>query len=402
MNKNRVVVTGLGVVSSIGIGKDAFWDNLIKGVSGISKVDLFDTGDQFNHFGGQVRNFDAEKYVNKKKIRFIGKSSQFAIAAAKLAVHDAQIKMKEHDSERVAVYMGTTGGESQSIEEIDTIWLKKGREDVKVESVLQYPVNNISANVATELKCRGKNRMFTNACAAGNYAIGYGFDSIMMGKADMVIAGGVDVFSYIIFTGFNQLGAVAPERCQPFDKNRKGMIPGEGAGILVLESLENALKRKAHIYAEILGYGLSCDASHMTQPNIEGVTACMQNALKEPSTESENVDYISAHGTGTKFNDKVESGAINKVFGGHKVAVSSIKSMLGHTMGAASAIEAISCCLTVQNDVIPPNINYETPDPECDINCVANYARKQRVNIALNNAFAFGGNNSCLVIKKYN
>jgi hypothetical protein len=212
---------------------------------------------------------------------------------------------------------------------------------------------------------------------------------------------GSDAFSYLAFSGFNQVGAVAPEKCQPFDKNRRGMMVGEGAGIMVLETLDSAIKRKAPIYAEILGYGLSCDAFHMTNPQTEGIAECMQNALKEAGIAKEDVDYISAHGTGTRHNDKTECSAIKEVFGQRKIPTSSIKSMLGHTMGAASAIEALTCCLVVENDIIPPTINYETPDPECDIDCVPNTARKQKVNIALNNGFAFGGNNACVVIKKF-
>jgi len=217
----------------------------------------------------------------------------------------------------------------------------------------------------------------------------------------MVIAGGSDAFSYLAFTGFNQLGAVAPQKCQPFDKNRAGMMVGEGAGILILETLEGALKRKARIYAEILGYGLSCDAFHMTNPQVDGVADCMLNALQQTKLTPDDIDYISAHGTGTHHNDKTECAAIKKVFGERKLPVSSIKSMLGHTMGAASAIEALACCLAVKSGVIPPTINYETPDPDCDIDCVPNKSRKAKLKIVLNNGFAFGGNNTSLVIKRY-
>jgi 3-oxoacyl-[acyl-carrier-protein] synthase II len=245
--------------------------------------------------------------------------------------------------------------------------------------------------------------MISTACAAGNYAIGYGFDLIRMDRADAVFAGGSDPFSRISFTGFNQLSAVAPEKCQPFDKNRKGMMVAEGAGVLIMESLEAALKREAPIYAEILGYGLSCDAQHMTQPSVEGISACMIKATQDAAIEIDEIDYVSAHGTGTAANDRAECAAIKKVFGTRykQIPVSSIKSMLGHTMGAASALEAITCALVVRNDIIPPTINYETPDPECDVDCVANQARKRIVNIALNNSFAFGGNNASLVLKKF-
>ena len=226
---------------------------------------------------------------------------------------------------------------------------------------------------------------------------------ILLGRSDVVLAGGVDAFIRFAFSGFNQFSAVAPEKCQPFDKNRKGMIVAEGAGILVLESLESALKRKAPIHAEIIGYGLSCDAFHMTASSVEGIAACMKKAIKEAGITTDEVDYISAHGTGTPTNDKNECSAIKEVFGSRykSIPVSSIKSMLGHTMGAASAIETIACALAIKYDIIPPTINFETPDPECDIDCVPNQARKHTVNIALNNSYAFGGNNASSVLKKF-
>ena len=399
-NAKRIVVTGLGVISSIGIGRGNFWENLLKGKSGISEVDAFDTSEHSTHFGGQIRNFDVKKFLSSKKAGIMGRASHLAISAAKLAFLDAGLDIKKIDSKRTAVMMGTTGGESQIIDDMDAVWVKHGVDAIANLSVIKYPVSNISANVALEFKIKGKNRIFTTACAAGNYAIGYGFDLIQLGKADMVVAGGADAFSYLSFTGFNQVRAVAPEICQPFDKNRKGMIPGEGAGILILETLESAKKRKANIYAEVMGYGLSCDAFHMTNPQVEGLSSCMQNALERTGISADDVDYISAHGTGTRLNDRAESAAINKIFKNRKVAVSSIKSMLGHTMGAASAIEAIVCCMAIKEGILPATINYETPDEECDIDCVANIARKQEVNIALNNGFAFGGNNACLVMKK--
>jgi 3-oxoacyl-[acyl-carrier-protein] synthase II len=219
----------------------------------------------------------------------------------------------------------------------------------------------------------------------------------------MIFAGASDPFSRISFTGFNQFSAVAPEKCQPFDKNRKGMMVSEGSGILVLEPLETALERNAPIYAEIIGYGLSCDAHHMTQPSVEGISHCMLRAMYEAGINHEEIDYISAHGTGTPANDRTECAAIKQVFGAryNKIPISSIKSMLGHTMGAASALEAIACTITLKNDIIPPTINYETPDPECDIDCVPNQARRHTINIALNNSYAFGGNNASLVLKKF-
>lgn len=399
--KIRVVVTGMGVISSIGFGKDEFWKNLINGKSGISKVDAFDTSDHSTHFGGEIKNFNPQGFMSRKKAKIMARASHLAIAAAKLALKDAELDYKKSSLDNTAVFLGTTGGESQKIEEMDAVWVKKGVEAIDGLSIIQYPVSNISSNVAREFRVKGKTQIFTTACAAGNYAIGYGFDFLKLGKADMVIAGGSDAFSYLSYTGFNQVRAVAPEMCQPFDKNRKGMIPGEGAGILVIETLGSALKRKVPIYAEIIGYGLSCDAFHMTKPQVEGVTACIDSALKRSGISPEDVDYINAHGTGTHFNDKTESAAVKNIFGDRKVPVSSIKSMLGHTMGAASAIEALTCCMAIKNSIVPPTINYTTPDPDCDIDCVPNIARKQTVNIALNNGFAFGGNNACLVLKKF-
>lgn len=399
--KVRVVVTGLGIISSLGFGKDIFWGNLIKGKSGISKVDSFDTIDHSTHFGGEVRDFNPDDFMSRKKAQVMARASHLAIAATKLALKDTKLDYKKLPFDNIAVFLGTTGGESQKIEEMDALWLKEGVDAIDSMSIIQYPVSNISSNVALEFRAKGKTQIFTTACAAGNYAIGYGFDFLKLGKADMVIAGGSDAFSYLSYTGFNQVRAIAPEICQPFDKNRKGMIPGEGAGILILETLESAQKRNAHIYAEIAGYGLSCDAFHMTNPQVEGVSACMESALKHSGITPDDVDYISAHGTGTRFNDRTESAAIKNLFGGRKVPVSSIKSMLGHTMGAASAIEALTCCLAIENSLIPPTINHDTADEECDIDCVPNVARKQTVNIALNNGFAFGGNNASVVIKKY-
>lgn len=400
--KNRVVVTGLGAVTSIGTGQKEFWDNLIKGKSGISKVEAFDTSDQFTHYGGEVKDFVPGRFMDLRKCRHMGRASQLAIAATHLAIKDAQLSAQDVENDHVGISFGTTGGESQEIESIDEAWVKGGEDTVRKQSIYQYPVNNIPSNLANFFNFRGPVRIFTTACAAGNYGIGYGFDMVRSGKISKAIVGGTDAFSYLSFTGFNQFRAVAPEKCQPFDKNRKGMMVGEGAGVLVLERLEDALARKVPIYAEVLGYGLSCDAHHMTNPQAEGIGQCIKNALLTTNVAVDEVDYICAHGTGTKHNDLAESQAINAVFGEKTkdIPVSSIKSMLGHTMGAASAIETIACCLAIEHEMIPPTINYETPDPECMVDCVPNVARKKKLNVVLNNGFAFGGNNSCLVLKK--
>ncbi|MDD5005579.1 MAG: beta-ketoacyl-[acyl-carrier-protein] synthase family protein [Candidatus Omnitrophica bacterium] len=401
----RVVITGLGVVSSIGIGKDEFWSNLIKGKSGISKIESFDTTGYPTQYGGEIKNFKSEEFINRRKVKSLGRASQLSIAAAKLALQDSHTEIKEIKNRNFGVCVGTTMGETQLMEEMDSTWIKSGEDKVKFSLVYSFPTNIISANLALELKVNGDNFMMPTACAAGNYCIGYGADIIRSSKeTNIVLAGGTDAFSKVAYTGFNRLYAMAPEKCQPFDKNRKGMLLGEGAAILVLESLDSALQRKANIYAEILGYGLSCDAHHMTQPLEEGIAKCMLKAMNEAGIGAGDVDYISAHGTGTPQNDKIEVAALKKVFGKRykKIPVSSIKSMLGHTMGAAAAMEAIACCLVLKEGILPPTINYEIPDPECDIDCVPNKARKQKVNIVLNNSYAFGGNNACLVLRKYN
>ncbi|MBI5056888.1 MAG: beta-ketoacyl-[acyl-carrier-protein] synthase family protein [Nitrospirae bacterium] len=401
MNNRRVVVTGLGVVSSVGIGKDAFWNAILNGKSGIGKVSSFDTGNHRCHNAGEIKNFVPEEFIARRKVKFFGRTSQLAIAATALAFNDAKLPLKYIDKKRTGVFIGTTMGEKPLEEAIDS-WFMEGADKISRAKILQASANNISANIGIYFKLEGPNYLIPTACAAGNYAIGYGADLIRRGDLDCAIAGGADAFSKLAFTGFQRVYAMSPEKCQPFDKNRKGMLVGEGAGILVLESLESALKRDADIYAEILGYGLSCDAFHMTASDSDGIEKVMLKALKDADIGKEEVDYISAHGTGTQGNDRIECAAIRKVFKEQykTIPVSSIKSMLGHTMGAASAIEALTCCLIVKEDIIPPTMNFETPDPKCDIDCVPNRARRRRVNIALNNGFAFGGNNSCLVIKK--
>jgi 3-oxoacyl-[acyl-carrier-protein] synthase II len=403
MNK-RIVVTGLGVISSIGIGREDFWNALIAGKSGISRIDSFDTADFPTHLGGEIKSFNPERFVAKEKINNFGRASCLVMAAAKLSLEDAGLSLNNSEKERIGVCVGTTMGESQVLEKLNDAWINKGVDAIDVDLICRYPANVLSLNVSKELGLKGPSYVIPTACAAGNYAIGYACDLIKKGIADIMLAGGTDAFSRIAFIGFNRLLAIAPEKCQPFDKNRKGMMVGEGAGILVLETLEAAVQRNADIYAEVLGYGLSCDAHHMTAPYAPGIAKAIEKTLRESRLKPEEIDYINAHGTGTPANDREECLAIKEVFKEHskKLLISSIKSMLGHTMGAASAIEAVACCLTVKNDVIPPTINYETPDPDCEINCVPNKSKMVKVNIALNNASAFGGNNACLALKKIN
>lgn len=402
MRERRVVVTGLGIVSSIGTGKDEFWKALISGKSGISKVTSFDTSEYRCHNAGEVQDFTSKDHISKRMIPFLGRTSQLAITATSQALEVAGFSPGKINGERTGIFIGTTMGEKPLEESIDT-WVIAGGDNVSKIKILQSSANNIPANIGMYFKLSGPNYMIPTACAAGNYAIGYGVDFIQRGDLDYAIVGGADAFSKLAFTGFQRIYAMARDRCQPFDKNRKGMMVGEGAAVLFLESLESALHRNAEIYAEIPGYGISCDAYHMTASKPEGISKAILNALKYSRTPIEKVDYINAHGTGTPGNDKNECAALRKVFGDRlwSIPVSSNKSMLGHPMGAASAIEALTCCLTVKENMIPPTINFETPDPACEIDCVPNKSRIRRVNIALNNGFAFGGNNSCLVVKKW-
>lgn len=403
MIRKRVVVTGIGVISSVGTGRIDFWKGIINGKSGISKVSSFDTKGLRCHYAGEIKDFNPDDFIDKRRVPFLGRTSHLSIAATSLALKDSHIPLKTiSNNKRTGVFIGTTMGEKPLEESIDA-WIKGGNSSLSKIKILQSSANNIPANISMHFKFQGPNYLIPTACAAGNYAIGYGFDSIKKGDLDYAIAGGADAFSKLAFSGFHRLYAMASDKCRPFDKNRKGMMVGEGAGILLLESLDSALNRNAPIYAELLGYGLSCDAHHMTASQPDGIEKAIQNALKDADISADEVDYISAHGTGTPGNDKNECAAIRNVFREQvkTISVSSIKSMLGHPMGAASAIEAITCCLAVKENIVPPTINFETPDPKCDIDCVPNIARKKRVKIALNNAFAFGGNNSCLVVRKY-
>lgn len=393
----------MGVVSSIGIGKDAFWKNLIDGKSGINEVERFDTSKFPIHRAGEIKDFKAEEFIHKRIPVMIGRGSQLAIVATKMAMEDGGVDAKSIKASDIGIIIGTTMGEAPSIEMIDKYWTEKGEDDVYASNVRNFPVNNLSDNVASFFGLSSCSYIIPTACASGNYSIGYAYDLIRTGKKGMILAGGADPLSKLAFTGFNRLFAMAPEKCQPFDKNRKGMMLGEGGAILLIESLEHAKKRGAKVYAEILGYGLSCDAFNMTIQNERGITKVMEKAIRNSGIKKEDVDYISAHGTGTASNDKTETLAVKNVFGSlaSKLTMSSIKSMLGHTMGTASAFEAIACCLAIQDGVVPPTINYETPDPECDIDCVPNKAKKREIRVALNNSFAFGGNNACLALGRY-
>jgi len=398
----RIAVTGLGLVTPVGAGRQEVWEGLLAGRSGFAPVESFDTKAFTTHLGAEVRGFDPSPWVRRQEAAALGRASQLAIAAARMALEDAGLDPEAVAPDRAGVAMGTTSGEPREVERFDDRFLAGELEKVGPEFISLYPCHMIAAHVARELGFAGPNTMIPTACAAGNYAIANAMDTLRAGRADVMLAGGADAFSRITYTGFHRLGAIAPERCQPFDRNRKGMIPGEGAAVLVLEPLERAVARGAWVYAELAGYGLSCDAHHMTaaHPEGEGAARAMERALADAGASPEEVSYISAHGTGTPTNDRLEVLAVKRVFGeaARRTPMSSIKSMIGHTMGAASAIEAAVCALAVAEDRIPPTMSLEEPEEELDF--VPNAARRHPVRLAMNNAYAFGGNNASVLLRK--
>jgi len=326
------------------------------------------------------------------------------VLAAEDALVDAGIESGAIAPGRFGAAMGTTSGEPREVERFNDLLIAGHPAEVGAEFLRRYPCHTIATTVMARLGLRGPNAMIPTACAAGNYAVAFAFDQLRAGRADAMLAGGADAFSRITYTGFARLGAIAPEVCQPFDKNRRGMVPGEGAAVLVLETLERAEQRGARIYAEVAGYGLSCDAHHMTaaHPQGDGAARAMSAALASSGLAPADVSYVSAHGTGTPTNDKLETLAVRQVFGERagRVPLSSIKSMIGHTMGAASAIEAGVCALAIRDGKVPPTINYSTPDAECELDVVPNAARELAVDVAMNNAYAFGGNNASVIFRR--
>ena len=398
----RVFVTGLGVVSSLGFGRDEYWRNVVAGHSGFSTIAGFDTKGLDRTVAGEVRGFTPRDFLTSAEARRMGRCSAFALAAARMAVEDAGLTPASLAGERTTVVIGTTMGEADVIGELEDAWVRGGSDAVTTRKLPLCGSTLLPIHVARAFGARGMVQTLPAACAAGNYAIGFGADLIRSGRADVVICGASELLQKVQFAGFVRLGAVAPERCQPFDKNRRGLIIGEGAGILVLESEAHAVRRNASVLAEIGGSGLACDAHHITRPHPEGTGSlkAMQEAIERSGVSPADIDFVNAHGTGTVANDKIESLVIHEVFGDRPVPVSSMKGMLGHCMGAASALEAVACVLTVQTGVYPPTVAYETPDPECKINVVANQAQNGPAEIVLNNALAFGGYDAVVAFAK--
>jgi len=401
MSSKRVVITGLGAVTAVGLGVKAFTEAMREGKSAVSEISRFDSTGFDHRMGCEVRDFEPGDWIKKLDPSSIGRSSQFAVAAARMAIEDAGLDATTLSGPRTGVSIGTTDGESHVIDEIVEQWHRSGPENCTPALFEQVPANRISFNVAREFGVRGGAMTVATACSAGNYAIGHAYDRISLGEVDVMLCGGADSMCRKTFAGFYRLGTIAPEMCQPFDKNRQGILTGEGAGVLLLESLDSALARGAHIHAEVLGYAANCDAHHMVAPLKSSIADCIRLAHKNAGVEPSSVDYVCAHGTGTKANDVTEAGAIREVFGDDTPPVSSIKSMIGHTMGAASALASVACAVALQSGFIPPTINCREPDPECGIDCVPNVAREADLKVVQNNGFAFGGNNCINIYGRY-
>ena len=410
--KRRVVVTGLGVVSAIGCAKDIFWGNLIKGKSGIGPLTHFDAARYESRIAGEVKDFTPHPFISPKDVRRMERFVQFGVTAAKNAIDDSGLDVLKEDPYRIGVLVGSGIGSLRIIEEQYKVILEKGPSRITPFLIPMLIVNMAAGYIAIMIGVKGPNLCTTTACASGSHAIGEAMRIIQYGDADAMIAGGTEsCISALGIGGFCALKALStrndePERAsRPFDKDRDGFVMAEGCGIVILEELEHAKKRNAKIYGEIVGYGMTGDAYHMTAPDPEGEGAarCMVNALKDAKLKPEEISYINAHGTSTTLNDKIETLAIKKVFGSHakKVPVSSTKSMLGHQLGAAGAVEFIICCLTIERSIIPPTINYETPDPDCDLDYVPNKARQVKVNACLSNSLGFGGHNATLILRRF-
>jgi len=398
----RVVITGLGVVTSIGIGVDDFLSGLREGRSGVKPITAFDTTGFAYANGCQIDEFDPAAWIEHCDADELGRASQFSVAAARMAVADAGMSLAELQSRSALVSVGTTDGESRDLDHLVGLQVEHGPEHSDRLIAGRVGAGRLSSSIVRELGLVDVESVtIPTACAAGNYAVGNGYDAICAGDVEVALCGGADAMCRKTFTGFYRLGTIAPEACQPFDRNRQGILTGEGAGILLMESLESAQARGARIYAEVLGYALTCDARHPVAPDQGSIARCMELALDHAGVAPGDVDFISAHGTGTKANDVTETGAIRQVFGSEAPRTISIKGMIGHTMGAASAVASAACALAISESFIPPTINHVETDPECGLDCVPNQARPADLRVVQNNALAFGGNNAVLILGRY-
>ncbi|MFZ8843852.1 beta-ketoacyl-ACP synthase II [Thermoflexus sp.] len=408
----RVVITGMGAITPLGNDVETFWRNVVAGRSGVGPITLFDASAMKTRIAAEVKGFDPEAWFGRKEARRMDRYVQFALAAAQQALQDARLDPAHVDRERVGVILGTgIGGIGALVQGVETL-MTRGPDRISPFMVPMMLADTAPGLIAIAYGFRGPNMAVVTACASGTNAIGEAMHLIRRGDADVVIAGGAEAAILpVAVAAFNVMGAIStrneePERAsRPFDRTRDGFVMGEGAGILILERLEHARARGARIYAEVVGYGTSADAYHITAPleNGEGAALAMRRALADAGLSPRDIDYINAHGTSTPLNDKSETQAIKAVFGeaAYDVPISSTKSMIGHLLGAAGAVEAIVCLRAITDGVIPPTINYEHPDPECDLDYVPNVARRRPVRTAMSNSFGFGGHNACVIFRRY-
>ena len=408
----RVVVTGLGIVSPLGTGLEKNWAGLIEGRSGVRDITLFDASSSVTRIAGEVPDFNPDAFVDPRELRRLDRFLQFALAGAQLALQDSGPELSSELAERTGVYVGSGIGGLQSIEDAHGVLLERGPRKVSPFVLPRLLINLAPGTISIRYGLKGPTLSHVSACATGTHSIGEAFRAIRYGIADVMVAGGSEAaVTPLAIAGFNALRALsrrndaAAAASRPFDRDRDGFVLAEGAGIVVLEALETARKRGATIYCEVIGYGLTSDAHHVTQPASggEGAARCMRMALAEAGVNPPDVEYINAHGTSTSINDVAETVAIKSVFGegAHSLWVSSIKSMMGHLLGAAGGVEAVATALTLYHGVVPPTINYETPDPDCDLDYVPNVARARKVNMALSNSFGFGGMNASLLFRRF-
>lgn len=413
MRERRVVVTGVGVVSPIGNDKETFWEGLVNGRNGIGLISRFDPSGYSSKIAAEVRDFDPLRYIERKEAKKMDRFTQYAVDAAMQAWEDADLSSCDDlDKERLGVSVGSGIGGIGTFEEQMKILMEKGPRRISPFMVPMLIANMAAGYISIYLQARGPLNTMVTACATSTHSIGDSFRIIQRGDADCMVAGGAEAaITPLAYGGFCSARALSTrndspeEASRPFDERRDGFVMGEGAGVVIMEELDGALKRGAKIYGEIVGYGMSGDAYHITAPDPEGRGAflCMKRALDDAGLDPGQIDYINAHGTSTPHNDRIESISIKKLFGGHayRLAVSSNKSMFGHLLGAAGAVELISTLMTLKRHAIPPTINYEYPDPECDLDYVPGEMREATVDCALSNSFGFGGTNSCLALRRF-
>lgn len=414
MSSKRIVITGIGAVTPVGTGREAFWQGLTSGMSGVGPITLFDTTGFDVKIAAEVKGFEPGDYMDRKEVRRMDRFAQLGVAAARLALEDAHLTIDDSNAERIGVLVGSGIGGLQSLEDQMRILIEKGPNRVSPFLIPMMIADMATGHISIITGAKGPGSTVVTACATGAHAIGDSMEILRRGDADVMIAGGTEAaITMTGVAGFGNMKAMTakfndcPEKAsRPFDASRDGFVIGEGAGVVILETLENAQKRGAsHIYAEVVGYGMTSDAYHITQPSPDGtgVVRAFHLALQNAGIAPQEVDYINAHGTSTPLNDKAETGAIKTAFGDHarKLAVSSTKSMTGHLLGAAGAIEAIATALALDTGLLPPTINYETPDPDCDLDYVPNTARPAQIEVALSNNSGFGGHNAVVVLRKF-